>query len=794
MKLLLSWLRDYIDLKIAPEKISDALNMAGIEVEEMTNPGLEIKGVVTGKILAKAPHPHASKLSICDVDVGKTQMLTIVCGANNMKPGDIVPVAQIGATLPGGIEIRQAEIRGIQSFGMMCSKKELGISTDHSGLYILPPDTPIGKDVVDYLSLNDTIFEISITPNRGDALSHLGLARELSAIFNLPLHRDALDNPQGEGDITKITSVTNDTPNLCHRYGARVIKNVKIGPSPRWLQDRLEKIGIRPINNIVDVTNFVMMDIGHPLHAFDFDKLDGNQIVVRTAHPDEKFKTLDDADTERKLDPTMLVIADKTKAVALAGVMGGKNSEVNQQTTTVLLEAAWFDPICVRKTAKTLGMMSESSYRFERGTNIENIPIALNLAARMILETAGGTLLNGIIDNYPTPFQIKKILVRPRRVCQILGVEMKPAQIETILHRLKMEVQREGESILVGVPPFRHDIEQEADLIEEIARLFGYDNLPTTLSSIPSVPQPMSRINKLQEQITEHLVSLGFYQILTYSFTPNTVPHEFQEGLPLMLKNPLSEEHGALRTNLVWGMFDAIKKNIMNDEYDITFFEMGRVFQRSGENIHEPDRLSIGICGRTNPRDWKKNSEQADLFHIKGVIESIGKLSGFSLEFRPSNRSFLHPAKQMEVRLKGQFAGYFGQIHPTFLDNKKMPPNILLAELDLSTISALSPEITKMKPVPDFPPIRRDLAFVLPTTTKFEEILGIINTEGKGILEYCNLFDLYQGKGIPEGCKSLAFSLSFRSLEKTLTDEEVNPRIEAIIKKVESQFQGKLRE
>ncbi|MBF0409545.1 MAG: phenylalanine--tRNA ligase subunit beta [Candidatus Riflebacteria bacterium] len=793
MKALLSWLRDYIDIKTSPEKISDALNMAGIEVEGMNNPGLQIKGVVTGRILKKNPHPNADKLSICEVDTGVSEILTIVCGANNMNPGDVVPVAKIGATLPGGFEIRKAEIRGVTSFGMMCSKKELGISNDHAGLYILPSDSPLGKDIVEFLSLNDTIFEISITPNRGDVLSHLGLARELSAIFNVPLHRNALDYPPGEGSIVKLTSVTNDAPNLCQRYGARLITGVKIAPSPRWLQERLEKVGIRPINNVVDVTNFVMMDIGHPMHAFDFDKLEEKRIVVRTALQGETIKTLDEADSEKKLDPTMLVIADGKKPVAVAGVIGGKYSEVDNGTTSVLLEAAWFDPICVRKTAKTLNVMSDSSYRFERGTNIENIPIALNLAARMIKEMAGGIIVDGIIDNYPMPMKIKRIVVRPKRVSQITGIEIKSQQIETILNRLKIEVQRDGDTILAGVPPFRHDIEQEADLIEEIIRIYGYENLPSTLASIPSMPQPSSNLERLTNRVTDHLVSLGFNQILTYSFIPNNISPFFQEGLPLVLKNPISEDHGSLRTSLSWGMYDALRRNIMNDEYDLNMFELGRVFQRNGELINEPDRISIGMCGRQNPNSWRSNSEQIDLFSMKGVIEGIGKLAGFSFEFKPSSRAFLHPARQMEIRLKGQFAGCFGQIHPTFIDNKKMPQNIYIAEIDMGICSSLVPAVPRMKPIPEFPPIRRDLAFVLPVAVKCGDIMSIINSETSGILENCTLFDLYQGKGISDDCRSLAFSLSFRSSEKTLTDEEVNPKIQTIIRRVETEFNGKLR-
>ncbi|MBF0501398.1 MAG: phenylalanine--tRNA ligase subunit beta [Candidatus Riflebacteria bacterium] len=791
MKILLSWLRDYLDIQMPPEKIAESLNMAGIEVEALHQLGKDIKGVVTGRILSREPHPNAEKLSLCLVDVGEPVSLSIVCGADNMKSGDIVPVAKIGASLPGGIEIRRAKIRGSESFGMMCSKRELGLSEDHSGLYILPADTPIGIDALKLLGLDDTVFDISITPNRGDALSHLGIARELSAIFNLPLHRKALDESHGDGEVSALTSVTMDAPQMCHRYGARIVEGVKIAPSPRWLCERLEKIGVRPINNVVDVTNYVMMDIGHPMHAFDLKKLDDGRIVVRMAKPGEKIKTLDG--NQHGLESTMLVIADAKQPVAIAGVMGGENSEVDDSTTSVLLEAAWFDPVIVRKTAKTFGMMSESSYRFERGTNIDNVPIALNKAVSMILETAGGKAKAGMIDAYPVPHHVKKIVVRPRRVSQVLGVSFKPEQIETILNRLKFEVEREGETILVGIPPFRHDLEQEVDFIEEIARIYGYDNLPTTLPSIMAPPRKSSPITAIQNRLRDHLVSLGYHQLITYSFISGDIPVQMQEGLPLTLKNPISEEQGVLRTTLMWGMYDALRRNILADEYDLRFFEMGRVFQRNGENTVEPDRLSIGISGRANPRDWRRCNEAHDLYELKGLLEGIGRLNGHVLEFRNSSRDVFHPSRQMEVRVGGFLIGCLGQIHPRFLDNKKMPAHIYLAEIDLSGFAGLSSQTPRMKPISEFPAVQRDLALVLPIETVCEDVRQALVTEGGTLLESCALFDVYQGKGIDPGSRSLAFSLVFRAGERTLTEADVQPRIEAMTAVIEKKFHGKLR-
>jgi phenylalanyl-tRNA synthetase beta chain len=792
MKILLSWLREYIDIQETPESIADALLMAGIEVEAIHQPGRQIRQVVAGRILQAASHPNADKLTVCEVDVGKPEPLTIVCGAPNARTAGIVPVALIGAQLPSGMEIRRAKIRGVESFGMMCSAQELGLSDDHSGLYPLPEDTKPGSDVVPILNLDDVVFEISITPNRGDALSHLGIARELSAIFNLPIHRNALDTDDGGESIQGITSVTIEEPQLCPRYGARVVEGVKIGPSPKWLKDRLERIGIRTINNVVDVTNYVMLDIGHPMHAFDFDRLAGRRIVVRQAKAGEPFISLDGI--ERRLNPPMLVIADAEKPAALGGVMGGRDSEVTNQTVNILLEAASFDPTGIRKTAKVLTMASESSYRFERGTNIDNVPIALNLAVRLILETAGGTARKGVVDAYPAPEPLRRILLRPRRASQLIGVELKAPQIETILLRLKLEVTREGENLWVGIPPYRHDLETETDLIEETARIYGYANIPTTLPAISSVIRPPAPLQTMEQRFLAHLVSLGFNQIITYSFIPNSTSELLQEGIPLRLQNPLSEEQGILRTSLIPGMFDALRRNILEDEFDLRLFEIGRIYQRgAGDLPRESVRLGIGVVGRENPSSWRHNSERFDLFTLKGVISSLAKLRGFELNFQPGNRQAFHPVHQWEVHCNGHLLGHLGRIHPKLIDNKKIPEDLLLAELDLEILAEQKVPVPRMKPIPAFPAIRRDLALEVPVKVTQEEILIIIRKEGGQLLEHSRVFDVYQGKGVEPGHRSLAWELTFRSPERTLTDEEIQPIMNAIVEQATAKFQTRLR-
>ena len=792
MKILLSWLKDYIDINETPEKIADALMMAGLEVEEIIQPGKDLNNVVVGKILSKDRHPDADKLSLCSVEAGEKEPLQIVCGAQNMEAGDKVPVAKIGAKLPAGFEISPAKIRGVESFGMMCSKRELGLGEDTSGLYILPENTPIGEDIVKALGMDDVIFDVSITPNRGDALSHLGIARELSAIFNLPLHRDPLEKSDGEGKVEDETSVEILSEELCPRYGARVVKNVKVGPSPAWLADRLEKVGERAINNVVDITNYMMLSIGHPMHAFDLDKLAEKRIVVRTAEKNETIVTLDEQ--KHNLDSSMLVIADAEKPVALAGVMGGLDSSVTEETTNVLLEAAWFNPTSIRKTAKRLGMMSESSYRFERGTNIDNVPIALNEATKLLQELADGKPIQGIFDAFPRQDPLKQIRVRTKRVNKLIGISLTPSQIETYLLRLKLDVKRDGEDLIVSVPPYRHDLEMEVDIIEEVARMYGYNNIPETLPAITSVLKLPTPIQKIEKKLREHMVSLGFNEIMSYSFIPTSVNSAFNEKKPLALKNPLSEEQGIMRTNLKWGMFDALKRNILNDEYNLKLFEVGKVFHRNSADMSEEhSRLCLGFSGSVNPGDWKKSGEHFDIFTLKGIVQSIAKLLKLKLKFNTGSSSLFHPTMQMEVRLGKQPVGLFGQIHPNFLDNKKMPKSIFILELDLGILSEKEVKPVRMSPIPTLPPIRRDLALLAPQDALHRDILKIINAEGGKLLEECHLFDIYQGKGIEKGFRSMAYSLTFRDLKKTLTDDQIQPLIDAMVKRLESELQIKLR-
>ena len=792
MKILLSWLKDYIQIDETPEKISDALMMAGLEVEEIIQPGKKLQKVIVGEILTKEKHANADKLSLCRVNVGNKEPLQIVCGASNMKPGDKVPVALVGAKLPSGFEISPAKIRGIESFGMMCSKTELGLSQQSSGLLILDPQTTIGEDIVKVLGMDDVVFDISITPNRGDALSHLGIARELSAIFNLPLLRGELENISGTENINDLIDIEITDDFLCPRYGARIVKNITVKESPHWLADRLEKIGIRAINNIVDITNYIMLDIGHPMHAFDYDKLVEKKIMVRPANNGEKIITLDEQ--ELKLSTSNIVVADADKPVALAGVMGGLSTSVTNETKNVLFEAASFEPTSVRKTSKSFALMSESSYRFERGTNIDNVPIALNKATKLAVQLAGGNAVMGICDAYPKPTILHQIRLRAKRVNKVIGINLTPAQIETYLLRLKLEVKRNGEDLIVSVPPYRHDLEIEEDLIEEVARMYGYNNIPETLPAITSVLKLPTRLQKLEKTVRAHLISLGLYEIMTYSFIPQSIDASLHEKKPLKLRNPLSEDQALMRTNLKWGMLDAIKRNVLNDEYSLKLFELGKVFHpTAGDLAEEHTRLCLGFCGVSEPENWKTANKTFDIFDLKGIVTGIGNMFNQKLRFVAGSCLLFHPTMQMEVICGKTTIGSFGQIHPNFLDNKKLPKSIFIIELDLGLLAEMKYKIPRMTKIPDLPPIRRDLALLAPIDVPHRDIIKIINSEGKKLLEECHLFDVYQGKGIEKGYRSLAYSMTFRDPKKTLKDDQIQPIIDAIINKLEKTKNVKLR-
>jgi len=629
MNISINWLKDYVDIEETPQELADMLTMAGLETASITELGEGCEDIVVAQILKKEQHPNADRLSLCQVTDGE-ETYPIVCGATNMVEGDKVALARVGSVLPGNFKIKKAKLRGVESHGMMCSERELGLSDEHSGIIILPKETAVGTKLVEALGLPDTVIEVEITPNRPDWLSVVGVAREISANTGRALKMPPSEVNEGIDSATEATSVEINAPYLCHRYTARFIKGVKVGPSPLWMQNRLKAAGVRPISNVVDVTNYVLMELGHPLHAFDFNKLRGGKIVVKRAEEGEKFTTLDGQ--ERALTGENLMICDGEGSVGVAGVMGGLNSEVSDETVDVLLESAYFFPPNIRATAKALGLSTEASYRFERGADIEGLVTALERAARLIVETAGGTVLKGIIDNYPTAHDKRRITLRVPRIAQVLGLEIASGRAVECLKGLGIEViEADDERIVTLAPTHRVDIEREIDLIEEIARIVGYNNIPSTLPRISIQPGVPAGERPFYEKCRDLLAAAGLNEIITYSFIDpeddNRIALEPDSPLRAKVKiqNPLGVETSVLRTTLLPSLLRVAGNNVRRGNKDIKLFEVGKTFHPE-EGMPLPEehvRMAGLLTGSREPLTWWAKQDRLDFFDGKGVVERV---------------------------------------------------------------------------------------------------------------------------------------------------------------------------
>ena len=797
MNVSIKWLKEYVDFDLSPEALAERLLMLGMEIESIKRLGEGLDRVVIGRINAVERHPQADKLVLCNVDVGADIDAQIVCGAPNAREGLVAPVALVGAQLPNGLTIKRAKIRGEESQGMLCSEQELAISDEASGLMELPDDTQIGAPVVEALGLDDVVLELEITPNRPDCLSMIGVAREISVTTGNPLKLPEVNVQSEMTDIHNLTSVTIEDPELCPRYAARVIRGVKIAPSPAWLQRRLETIGVGTINNIVDITNYVLMEYGHPLHAFDYHRLAENRIVVRRAEPGEMLKTIDAE--EQKLTPDMLVIADAERPVALAGVMGGFDSEITDQTVDVLLESAYFHPPSIRKTSKTLGMHTEASHRFERGADPEGVIPAINRAAQLIVEIAGGEICSGIIDIYPGKREAINIRFRPERANFVLGTEIAPNDMRDILTRLGFIV---SDAFEVTVPTFRPDVGQEIDLVEEIARVYGFDNIPTTLprGDIP-IPKVDPKEN-LRERMKTYLLQCGMMEAINYAFYHPDVFDRIRLAStdPLrqavQIANPLSEEQSLMRTTLLPSLLANAQRNRNHQINDVQFFECSKVFipNETGEYPDEPERVAGIIVGNLGAGVYGDPLRPADFFDIKGVIEGILDQCGLSdYTITHTDHPAFHPGRRAEIRIEDKTLCVFGEAHPEVLENYDLPHKAYLFELDFEKlINAVEPT-KQFEPIPIYPSVNRDLAIVLDTDTPASRPTEIIKSAGGELVSSLHLFDVYTGDQVPEGKKSLAFAIEYRSTTETLTDEVVDQVHGEILERLERELGATLR-
>ncbi len=797
MNVTLNWLKNYIDFELSPNELADRLTMLGVEVESVKQLGAELEGVVVGSVGSIKPHPNADKLVLCQVDIGETEELQIVCGAPNVREGMLAPVATIGATLPIGLTIKRAKLRGETSHGMLCSEKELGLSEDAAGLMELPTETPLGTSLSEVLGLDDVVFELEITPNRPDCLSLIGVAREIRAETGNALKLPQVDFNEDETDIREITSVTIEAPDLCPRYAARVIRGVKVGQSPAWLQQRLESVGIGVINNIVDITNFVLMEYGQPLHAFDYHKLAENRIVVRRAAGDENLTTLDEID--RELTPDMLVIADAEKPVALAGVMGGYDSEITETTADVLLESAYFNPSSIRATAKALGISTEASYRFERGADIGAVLAALDRAAQLIAELAGGSICKGVVDVYPGQQPLTEIQLRPERVNFILGTTLDASEMVQILNDLGFDVNANSENYQITVPTFRSDVTREIDLIEEIARVYGYDNIPTTLpkGDIPvPAPNPSTEVRK---HIKHFLLAAGMMEAINYSFyDPNCFDKiRFAAAHPLRdvlkLQNPLSPEMSVLRTTLLPSLLENAQHNRNHQIDTIALFEIGSVFIRNGAE-KEPERVTGILAGQVGDGVYSNPYREPDFYDIKGLVEGILEVCGivdYTLE--KTDAPTFHPGRNAAVLSSSKQIGIFGEAHPEVLENYDLPYKAYLFDFDMEALVDAAIFAKRFEPIPVYPKVERDLAIVVDKAVLSDMPTGLIYATGGELVESVRLFDVYEGEQVPEGKKSLAYAITYHSATETLTDKAVNALHDKVVKRLNQELGAELR-
>jgi phenylalanyl-tRNA synthetase beta chain len=790
MLVSLKWLRDYVDVDVPAVELAERLTMAGLEVDALNETGPAFRGVRVARILSCKPHPNADTLSLCEVTTGGATH-TVVCGAKNICVGDTVPLALVGATLPGEFVIRSSRIRGEVSEGMLCSEEELGIGDDAAGIMILPPDLPMGAELGDVLNLRDSVLDIGVTPNRADCLSIIGVAREWAAIAGKEMRYPATDVIENDEDIQEITSISILDPDLCPRYTARIIKHVRIGPSPLWIRQRLKAVGLRPINNIVDVTNFVMMELGQPLHAFDYRFLEEGRIVVRRSREGEPFISLDGK--ERALSADTLLICDGVKPVAIGGVMGGLNSEIQPDTEMILLESAYFNPSSIRRTSRELAMGTDAAFRFERGIDPEGVIRALNRAARLIAEVSGGTPCKGIIDQYPRKVNTARgIPLRARRVSDILGTVVPAEEIVRILKSLEMTVESAGEGRFAVTPPTcRIDIAREIDLIEEIIRLYGYDRVPATLPGVSVITGISEGKSLVEGRLREIMTGAGYSEMINYSFISQSAVDQLGLGEAderrshVRIRNPLTEEQAVLRTTMTYSLLLNAKRNADCGRFDLKIFEMGKTFIRRGEGELplEQNRMAFLITGLRYEDRWHSRDLRADFYDLKGCIESMLVVLRIpSPSFRSGiHQAILHPGKSCGVFSGVEMIGFLGEVHPDVLVRMDLAGPIVVCELDMDRLAAHFPVKAPFRSIPRFPSSSRDVAFLIRRELEAREALLPAEESHEELLEKVQIFDIYEGENLPAGMKSLGLRFSYRSADRTLTDDEVNEVHEKIV-------------
>ena len=813
----ISWLKNYVDIDVTPDEFAAALTSVGLEVESVIELGKGLEGVVTGKVVEISRHPNSDHLWVCMMDYGQGgEPVQILTGAQNVHQNDIVPVATVGAVLPPsgrnpeGMKLKACKMRGLDSFGMLCSADELGIDAklllpeQRNGIYILPEDTPIGVDIRKIIGLDDVVLDIDLTANKQDCFCMTGLAREAAAVLNKKLTMPSLEVKEAaEGNAQDMAQVEITCPELCSRFTERVLKNIKIMPSPMWMQNHLRACGMRPISNVVDVTNYVMLELGQPMHAYDYDTITDHHTIVRRGNDGEKLNTLDGQ--ERILDHTMITISDPVHAVGLGGVMGGLETEVTDKTTTVLLEAASFHGPSIRRTSKALGLRSEASGRFERGIDIARCTAALDRAAHLLEEMGACETVPGIIDCYAVPYQPAVIKVTPATINTRIGVEIAREEMISILQRLQFNVEEDGEALVVTAPTWRQDVTCDADISEEIARMHSFDKIESHMPVLGLVQGRQDIAADVNDQVEDYMVSAGLDEVMTYTFIhPNAVDKLLlAENDPrrtyIKIMNPISDEFGVMRTSMIPSMLQTAAYNLARQTESVKIFEIGTTFHPEALPLvdfpEEKQVLCAVMSGKRNALSWNTSKENMDFYDMKGVLEGLMESLGVKdYELTLETEPYMHPGKSCAIVYGGKVIGYMGEIHPTVADNFDVPEATYVLEMEIAPLVEAATAIPQYTHLPKFPSMSRDIAVVVPKEVSNAELEGVIRAHAGELLQAVRIFDIYTGKQVAEGCKSLAFNLTYQAADRTLTDAEVDASMKKVIAEVGEAYKAKLRD
>ena len=796
MKVPMQWIKEYADIPMSAADYQNKMIMIGDGVEGYEETGAEVDHVVVGRVLTCEAHPDSDHLHVTTVDVGGDAPLQIVCGAPNCRAGILTPVALVGAHLPGGVKIKKGKLRGVMSEGMLCSSEELGVpvelypSIGAAGILEFQEEYPVGSDVKPILGIDDTVMDFEVLANRPDCLSVWGIARETAVACGTTFHKPEITVTEAGGDVHDYVQVDVEATDLCPRYIARVIKDVRVGPSPMWLRKYLYGAGMRSINNVVDITNFIMLETGHPMHAFDLDMVEGHHIIVRKAVEGEHITTLDGK--AHPLTAGQLVICDASKPSCVAGVMGGEESEITEKTHTMMFECAVFDRAATRVTSRALGIRTESSGRFEKGVSVKTAMEAMQRACQMINQLDAGDVVSGVIDIYPDPAKKQVITASCEKIARRAGVDIPADDTERILKELFFDVERDGDKLTVTVPDFRQDVEGEADLCEEALRVYGYDKIPSTLLRGETTPGGRSDRMRLKDEVSHVLTAMGFYEIMNYSFvSPKSVDKLMLDEKDarrnmLPIRNPLGEDTSVMRTTLVPDMLSTLALNMNHGNDSARLFEVAAVFDpanRTAEGLPtETRKLCLGLYGK-----------DADFFTMRGVVERLLKQLGIAFDVSRSDEVYLHPGRQAKLTQGDQVVCVLGEVHPTVRENFDMPSRALIAEMDMEVIAQLQTPMGAVKPMPRYPAVSRDLSLVMAESTEVGPLLADMAHAAGSILEDAKMFDVYRSVAVGKDMKSVAFSFVFRAADHTLTEAEITKAMEKLQKVAADKYQAVIR-